>query len=111
MNKENILFATMGLLLGLIIGFMFANSVNQSAAVVATPAAAAGMMQQNANMPPGHPEIAGGNSAGMQPQVQAAIEKAKQEPDNFEAQVKAAELHYQIQQFGAAVEFLERANK
>ena len=29
MNKENTLFGIVGLLLGLIIGFMFANNVNQ----------------------------------------------------------------------------------
>lgn len=110
MNKENTLFGIVGLLLGLIIGFMFANSVNQQA-VNNTGVLNSGM-KQNSNMPPGHPEINGGNNGGgMQPEVQAAIEKAKQEPDNFEAQVRAAEMHYQIQRFDAAVEYLQRANK
>lgn len=105
MNKENFLFVIVGLLAGLIIGFMFANSVNQSAF---KPVAAS--TSQNANIPPGHPEINGNNGA-MQPQVQAAIEKAKQEPDNFEAQIKAAEMYYQIGRFDGAIEFLKQANK
>lgn len=107
MNKENLLFAIVGLLLGLIIGFMFANSVNQNAVTRVPPTT---MNPQNASIPPGHPEI-NSNTAAMQPQVQAAIEKAKSEPDNFEAQVKAAEVYYQIGRFEGAVDFLKQANK
>jgi len=105
MSKENILFLIIGLLGGCIVGFMFANSVNQSAI---KPIAASA--NSNAAIPPGHPEI-GGNTGGMQPQVQAAIDKAKAEPDNFEAQMKAAEMYYQIQKFDGAIEFLKQANK
>ena len=105
MSKENFLFGIIGLLLGCIIGFMFANSVNQSAV---KPVAAT--MNPNAAIPPGHPEI-GSNTGAMQPQVQAAIEKAKAEPDSFEAQMKAAEMYYQIQRFDGAIEFLKQANK
>lgn len=110
MTKDNVLFGIVGLLAGLIIGFMFANSVNKQAAVSTT-----GITTQSANFPPGHPEVPGA-TAGQQsmagvPEVQAAIEKANAEPDNFEAQVKAAELYYQIQRFDGAIEFLKRANK
>ncbi len=107
MTKENFLFGIIGLLLGLIVGFMFANSVNQNAAVTQMP----GAMMQNPNMPPGHPEVPGGGGTTMSPQVQAAIDKAKAEPDNFEAQMKAAEVYYQIQRFEGAIEFLKQANK
>jgi tetratricopeptide (TPR) repeat protein len=105
MNKENFLFGIIGLLLGLIIGFMFANSVNQSAV---KPVAAT--VNPNSAIPPGHPEI-NGNNATMSPQVQAAIDQAKAEPNNFEAQIKAAEVYYQIQRFDEALEFLKQANK
>lgn len=105
MTKENILFVTIGLLAGLIIGFVFANSVNQKAAVpIAGPAV------QNANMPAGHPEVPGAGGA-MQPEIQAAIDLAKKEPDNLDAQLKAAEFYYQIQRFDGAIEFLKRANE
>src|SRR4029450_9954637 len=33
------------------------------------------------------------------------------EPNNFEAQVKAAELYYQIQRYDQAIEFLLKANQ
>lgn len=108
MTKENILFTIVGLLLGLIVGFMFANNVNQKAMLQA-PAAA---MKQNPNMPEGHPDISGMNQMNASsPQVQAAIEQAQKEPANFEAQVKAAEVNYQIEQYDKAIEFLKIANK
>src|SRR5690348_601623 len=109
MNKENTLFAVVGLLLGLIIGFVFANNVNQkSQTVAATPA---GAIKPNSQMPEGHPDISDPNAAASMPQVQAAVDKAKQSPDDFEAQIKAAEVNYQIERYDAAIEYLKQANK
>ncbi len=94
-----------GLLGGVIIGFVFANSVNQKGAAPVT-----GTAIQNANMPAGHPEVPGTGGA-MQPEIQAAIDTAKKEPDNVDAQLKAAEFYYQIQRFDSAIEYLKRANQ
>ena len=88
------------------IGFFFANSVNQGG-VLAGPAAAT----QGGALPAGHPNIPGGNGGGSIPEVQAAIERARQNPTDFEAQMKAAELYYQIQRFDGAIEFLKKANE
>jgi tetratricopeptide (TPR) repeat protein len=112
MNKENILFGIVGLLAGLIIGFMFANSVNQKG--VTTPTAAAADMKQNSNIPPGHPDIKSGSTAPggeMQPETQVALDAAKQSPNDFDAQVKAAEMYYQIDKFDGAITYLKRANQ
>lgn len=111
MNKENTLFGVIGLLLGLIVGFMFANNINQKTTVAPVPSA----IKQNSNMPEGHPDI-NGSTNPSQPtvsmsEVQAAIEKAKQEPDNFQAQMKAAEVHYQIENYDKTIEYLKQANK
>ena len=103
-NKENILFGIIGLLFGLIVGFMFANSVNQSALV---PQTQTGI--PNSNLPAGHPNV--GSSDAMGPEVQSAIDTARREPNNFEAQMKAAEMFYQIQRTDGAIEFLANANK
>jgi len=108
-TKDNLLFGIIGLLAGLIIGFMFTNSINQS---YGTGSAA---IKQNANLPAGHPDLESSDSnsapGGSIPEVQAAIEKARSEPDNFDAQMRAAELYYQIQRFEGSIEFLDRANK
>jgi tetratricopeptide (TPR) repeat protein len=112
MNKENILFGIVGLLAGVIIGFVFANSVNQQGLV--STAAPSTATTSNSALPPGHPDVPGGQNqqpTAAVPEVQAAIEKARKEPDNFDAQMKAAELYNQIQRFDGAVEFLTRANQ
>jgi tetratricopeptide (TPR) repeat protein len=108
MTKQNLLFGIIGLLLGLVIGFMFANSVNKGAIAVSQPSAS-----QTGGLPVGHPDVnsTGNGSAGAVPEVQAAIEKAKAEPNNFDAQVKAAELYYRIKRFDEAIDYLTRANK
>ena len=106
MSRENILFAIIGLLLGFIVGFMFASSMSQKAAM--QPAAAGAL-------PADHPPVGGQQNAqnpqAMFAQVQAALEKARSEPTNFEAQVQAADLYYQIQRFDQAIEYLLKANQ
>jgi tetratricopeptide (TPR) repeat protein len=109
MNKENILFGIVGLLAGLIIGFMGANSINKQA-MTQMPVAG-----QTGSMPAGHPDTTGGQGGQAMganaPEVQAAIEAARNQPDNFDAQMKAASFFYQIQRYDGALEFLTRANK
>ena len=107
MSRENILFAIIGLLLGFIVGFMFASSMSQRDAM--QPAAAGTQA-----LPADHPPVGGQNAANPQAmfaQVQAALEKARSDPKNFEAQVQAADLYYQIQRFDQAIEYLLKANQ
>ena len=109
MSRENILFAIIGLLLGFIVGFMFASSMSQKAAMPAVAGSAQGL-------PADHPPVAGQGAAApnpqaMQAQVQASLEKARNEPQNFEAQIQAADLYYQIRRFDQAIEYLLKANE
>jgi tetratricopeptide (TPR) repeat protein len=109
MSRENILFAIIGILFGFIVGFMFASSMSQKMASPQGTAASQGM-------PADHPPVAGGGAQAQDPQavreqVTASLEKARSEPNNFEAQVKAAELYYQIQRYDQAIEFLLKANQ
>jgi tetratricopeptide (TPR) repeat protein len=107
MTRDNLLFSTIGILFGFIVGFMFASSMSQRA-----PAGPANPESQN--LPADHPRVGSGGETTpgqMQAQVTAQLEKARQAPDDFDAQLKAAELYYQIQRFDSAIEFLMRANK
>jgi tetratricopeptide (TPR) repeat protein len=106
MSRENILFAIIGLLLGFIVGFMFASSMAQKNAMQPATAGA---------LPADHPPVgAQGQNApnpqAMQAQVQASLEKARTEPQNFDAQLQAADLYYQIQRYDQALEYLLKAN-
>jgi tetratricopeptide (TPR) repeat protein len=109
MTRDNLLFAIIGVLFGFIVGFLFASTMNQRYGPGA-PAASS-----SAALPSDHPPV-GSNpgapaSGNMQAQVTEQIEKARKEPNNFEAQIKAAELYYQIQRFDPAIELLLRANQ
>lgn len=123
MSKENLLYGVIGIMIGAIIGFTFANSVNKN---VVTPSPASPMASAGANtagplsgnpaLPSDHPPL--GTSPGTTqpqggsiPEVTAAIDKAKADPQNFEAQMTAGDLYYQIQRFDDAAKFYETANK
>lgn len=107
MIRENVLFAVIGVLLGFIVGFMFASSMSQKAAQTQMAAA-------SQNLPTDHPPVGAQNAGDPQAQrerVMAQIEKARSEPNNFEAQMGAAQLYYQIQRYDQAIEFLLKANQ
>ena len=111
MSKDNVLFGIVGLLAGLIIGFVATNYINTRQGVIGNASTS-----QAGNLPQGHPEVSDGQNPsqslkGAVPEVQAAIEQAKAEPNNFDAQTKAATLYEQIQRFDGAVEFRERAHQ
>jgi Flp pilus assembly protein TadD len=109
MNKDNLMFAIIGLLLGFIIGFMVHSVLSQRESAPRSPA------QQTQAMPPNHPPV-GGDQAGdtgqqMLASVQTAMKQARENPNDFEAQVTAAKLEYQIQRYDQAIEYLLAANK
>ncbi|HET6862570.1 MAG TPA: tetratricopeptide repeat protein [Pyrinomonadaceae bacterium] len=108
MSRENLLFAIIGILFGFIVGFIFASTMAQKNATAPTSTSSQAM-------PADHPPVGGPNSGGdpqaVRAEVAASLEKAKSEPNNFEAQLKAAELYYQIQRYDQAIEFLLKANQ
>lgn len=115
MTKENFLFGIIGLLAGVIIGFSVANSINRNAGQNSAATATA-MPTANPNLPPDHPPfVPSGDQTQTQnaplPQVTEAIENAKNKPEDFEAQMTAGDLYYQIQRFEDAAKFYEQANK
>lgn len=121
MKKESIMLGVLGLIMGLVIGFMGANSLNRSQAgqIAQAPTASSSTTASNPNLPADHPPIGtGGTTATDQPasgapqtQVTAAIDKAKAQPNDYEAQMTAADLYYQIQRFEDAAKFYEIAAK
>ncbi|MDQ3010385.1 MAG: tetratricopeptide repeat protein [Acidobacteriota bacterium] len=113
MNKENSLYAIIGLLAGLIIGYAGTNYINGDAPVSRTATTA-----DAGALPPDHPPTSGdsgasgnGTAGGAQGEVMAVIGQARNEPSNFNAQMKAADLFFQINRKDGAIEFYERAAK
>jgi predicted Zn-dependent protease len=93
MQKNNLLFGLVGIIIGVAVGYFVTQSINNNAATNAPAAAAA---------PP---------SGGLPQEVLAMIKKANDEPENFEAQMQAAMLYRQIGRREKEVEFLQRAAK
>jgi tetratricopeptide (TPR) repeat protein len=124
MNKPNYLYGIIGLLAGLIIGYIGTNYINQTY----RPAATGGGPTEASNaLPPDHPPTGasgatgasgdssgatgGASNGGPQAEVMDTIGRARKEPSNFEAQMQAADMFKQIKRFDGALEFYERAFK
>ena len=112
MNKENVLFSIVGVLVGFIVGFVFANTANRAGlAPQGAPGVAA--QQQVEGLPPGHPEV---DPSQLRPKVDeaalsAAVKLADEQQDNFAAQTNAASVLVQAGRYDDAVKFYTRANK
>lgn len=107
MTRENLLFAIIGILLGFIVGFMFASSMSQKQAMQQATAGSQAL-------PSDHPPVGAQNAPnpqGMQQEVTDSLEKARSEPKNFDAQIKAAQLYYRIQRYDQSIEYLLKANQ
>ncbi|HEY5443198.1 MAG TPA: hypothetical protein VIJ87_01730, partial [Pyrinomonadaceae bacterium] len=111
MTRENLLFAIIGILFGFIVGFIFASTMSQKNAMSAATVGAGSSQSLPADHPPVGSQDAVNDPAKIREQVTSSIAKAKNEPQNFDAQMQAAELYYQIQRYDQAIEFLLKANQ
>lgn len=109
MNRENVLFAVVGLLLGYVVAFHLVVYVNQGQPALAAGGAGA---QSAEGLPADHPSVEGGaDRQRLLAEAEKTAEAARKTPDNFEAQVRAAEGFYAAGSFEDAIDFMTRANK
>ena len=110
MSRENILFSVVGLLLGYLIAFHLVVYVNQGQpAQVAGAGASAGE-----GMPADQAEAAAADAQERQRLLASAEEAARaarENPNNFDAQLRAAESYFQAGSFEDAIDFMTRANR
>lgn len=110
MNKQNIFFTILGLIAGFMIGFFLANSINRNATTISpgsqispnTSLAAAQNTPQTQSA-----DIK--ESTAMVPDVAETVSRAQNEPNNFEAQIRAGEMYLRIQNLEKTNEFIKRA--
>jgi tetratricopeptide (TPR) repeat protein len=104
MNIKSILLVLAGVVVGFIIGFAVANSLNRNAAATKiVPPNNPPVNQPNASQPNGTGE--------MMPDVAETLNAAKNEPNNFAAQMKAGDMYAQIGRFDEAIKFYEACVK
>lgn len=100
MNRNKYLIGLIGLALGFIISFFLTRNYNRSNAAPAATGMSSGMASG-----------AGGPQAqqAMMGQVQQVIEKAKNAPNDFQAQVEAAKIFNQVGRIPETVDYLKKA--
>lgn len=101
--QRNLLFGIGGLVVGLAIGFFAANSINRNA----VSSSSASSSPAVANPMPGQTSPV--TQGGMQPELAQALEQAKNEPNNFDAQIKAGQMYAQIGNFDKAKGYFDKA--
>ena len=111
MNKNSVLFGIVGIIIGLVIGFAGANYLNESAVQKTQIPQNPQVPQMPAQQMPAGQQTQGGQQTGMQPDVQKVLDKAKNEPENYDAQLNAARMYSQIQRFTEALEFYQKAQQ
>lgn len=98
---KHFIFGTSGLIVGLAIGFIWANSINREAT-----------SQQTTSFVPSTGSIAGNPSAvpqgGMQADVAETIAQADAEPQNFAVQMQTGDMYAKIGKFDKAIEYYNR---
>lgn len=111
MKKENILFVAVGIFIGFFGGFLLANSLNRknitqtTAAQNTSVAAALNPQAQSAADIKEAPATTG----KALPEVSEKLDKARDEPNNFDAQMQAGTLYLQIKGFDKSREFFDKA--
>jgi tetratricopeptide (TPR) repeat protein len=106
-RKSNILLGTSGLLVGSIVGMAVAMTLNHPGG--ALRAQAPPPQTQSVNLPSAPTKAVAEKQ--IMDEAAVAVRQAKNEPDNFDAQLQAAEIYYQIGAYEQAIEFLRRANQ
>lgn len=111
MNIKGFLYSVGGLCIGLVVGFFAANFLNSSTNIqdqaTRLPHEATLLDQQIQNIVvKDQPAI-----SGVMPNIAETLEKAKNEPNNFDAQIAAGDLYARIQNLPKAIEHYEFAAK
>lgn len=116
MNKDNFISTLIGIIIGILAAVVFTLRANapQTAVInasTANPNAVASDDLSHTNKDKPNLATQPPAQSGMQPQVKAAIDAARGNPNDLSAQLAAATNYYQIAQYDRALEFINQALK
>ncbi len=123
--SKNLIYCTLGIVLGFLVGFFVANSLTRPGAQVAATTAAADTApvgearplkpeEMGGDLPSNHPPVGGateggGSAAATSPEAQSAMDKADRAPKDFAAQLEAARVFSKLRDLEKAALYGERA--
>lgn len=108
--QKSILFGIIGLVIGLVVGFVGANHLNESSIKVnANSPMSAPFGNQQVHSADIKEQMPNSGNRGMIADVQKVIDKAAAEPENAQAQMDAGDMYSQIGRFPEAIAFYEKA--
>ena len=102
MNKDSVLFSLVGIGFGLFFGFLFASWANQRASLPTPRAAGEGEQSQ---------QNAAANPEQLRAAAEEAAKRARDNQNDYGAQMDAAETAYRAEKFDDSLGFLLRANE
>jgi tetratricopeptide (TPR) repeat protein len=122
---KNILFCALGITLGFVVGFLFTNTVTRPSvqtAAATRPASGGGDArplgpdEMGGALPPGHPDVSegaggSGSAASTSAEAQTAMDKADRNAKDFQAQLDAARVFYELRDYAKAALYTDRALK
>jgi len=108
MNKENTLFSLVGLGFGLFLGFAFVVWANERTTVSRGTPAAEAAASGDAD---GESSITVAEREQLDSEMEQAAQRARENPNDFNAQMQAGSVHYAAEQYPDALEFFLRANQ
>lgn len=124
--SKNLLLCALGIVLGFVVGFLITNTITKPGAQVAEArpisggggeARPLGPEEASGELPAGHPEVPGsgagstGTAASTSAKAQGAMDKADRAPQDFQAQLDAAQVFYKLEDYDKATLYLDRALK
>ncbi len=107
-STNSILFLTVGLLLGLVVGYVFTDGINKKSPPSLAKGAKAGPLKGNEEVPPGHPSV--GPDPEVEKEIQLAIESGEKNQD-YDSQLKVGSYLYQEGRGEQAKKYLLKANE
>jgi len=113
MSRDNILFALVGIGFGLFFGFLFVTWANQRTVVAPaanTRAAAPADMGEGAPTEE-QSSIEHGEQQRTQGMTQEANKRARDNPQDYDAQMAAGKLNYEAHNYDDAISFYTKANQ
>ena len=114
MTKDNLIFGLGGMVFGVIIGVLIANSSGQKQ-IVSTPpmqqemtSVNPGGAQQQEQLPEGHPAV---DETALKQRLAEQQEILKKDPENQEATIHLANLNFDLKNYQEAIQWYEKALK